>query len=73
VDPKVSSIVAEANDDELMYADFLISNLLLRKGADSSIRNNKGETALMIAARRGKLSIVKLLLQSSDSSEDLLF
>lgn len=38
--------------------------MLLARGADVNIQNNRGQTPLHIAAQRGDMSIVRLLLTS---------
>ena len=40
---------------------------LLRNGADAKATNNRGETALMYAARKGDDRMVKILLPMSDA------
>lgn len=41
-----------------------IVHMLLARGADVNIQNNRGQTPLHIAAQRGDMSIVRLLLTS---------
>lgn len=51
--------------------DFKCASLLLEKGASASIPNSKGLTALHLAAKKGQLDMVKLILDNCQQSPDL--
>jgi len=51
--------------------DFKCTSLLLEKGASASIPNSKGLTALHLAAMKGQVDMVKLILDNCRQSPDL--
>ncbi len=67
---------AKANKKEMPYEthqkeQFETVNLLLQKGADVSLRDDKGETPLHLAVRFEHLKLVELLLKNGSQIEEL--
>jgi ankyrin repeat protein len=67
---------AKANKKDVPYEthqkeQFETVNLLLQKGADVSLRDDKGETPLHLAVRFEHLKLVELLLKNGSQIEEL--